>query len=308
MLESPSYLPRMRRAATLMIILATVLPSTARASGPPDNDNFANASTISSVPFATSGDLTDATTEPNEPISSCDRDGSAFPSIESRHTAWYRLDVSSPQRIDVLPDGGYVVATIYAGDSVENLRELGCTANWAQYSNGNLVPLRGWVGTGSTLFLQVDVLHVFQPVEPEPGFAGTFTLSITDHQTDSTRYSSDAGTEHQAANGWPSDNVLGFGDTTANVTVIDDVSGPVGACASLGKNQYYYGESCAPGLSLPGDPLSSFCGHGTAVVSKGVAQVIHVWIGPRYAPLACVVPKPVFSGTVTVSFHGPPGT
>jgi hypothetical protein len=57
------------RLAGLLLVagaLASAAPSTALAA-PPSNDNFADATVIGSVPFSTSVDTTEATTEPDEP-------------------------------------------------------------------------------------------------------------------------------------------------------------------------------------------------------------------------------------------------
>src|SRR2546425_10604746 len=65
--------------------LAILAGPTAAFPSPPANDNFADASAISTLPFTDSGDLNGTTTEPGEP-QFC---------IFQQETAWYAFTPSS---------------------------------------------------------------------------------------------------------------------------------------------------------------------------------------------------------------------
>ena len=88
---------------------------------PPANDDFANATTIGSVPFSETADLTAATTQASEPSPSC---------IGLQNTVWYAFTPATTQfvlaRIVGFGTGGLGV---YTGTSLADLTEFGC----AQY-------------------------------------------------------------------------------------------------------------------------------------------------------------------------------
>jgi hypothetical protein len=57
---------RVLLVAVVTAVVAFAAPATVLAS-PPSNDNFANATVITSLPFTDTGDLAGTTTEPGEP-------------------------------------------------------------------------------------------------------------------------------------------------------------------------------------------------------------------------------------------------
>jgi hypothetical protein len=119
-----------------LALAAVVLPATALAA-PPANDDFANATAISSLPFSDSVDTTEATdTGVSEP-QACYRPA---------HTIWYSLTPSSDTvlRADALGGSFDTTLTVYQGSS---LSFVGCTAFGGSVSFA--------ATAGSTYFLQL---------------------------------------------------------------------------------------------------------------------------------------------------------
>lgn len=87
----------------------------------PGNDNFANATTISALPFSDSGDLAEATTEPDEPRSCDDQD----------ETIWYVFTATADAmvRADLFGSHFGVVYNVYqsSGSGFDGLQFLGCS-------------------------------------------------------------------------------------------------------------------------------------------------------------------------------------
>jgi hypothetical protein len=70
-------------------------------SAPPANDNFANATVVTSVPYVVNGlNTSEATTEANDPVTPCGSTG--FP--QQSHSVWYRFTPSTTR--------GYAITTV----------------------------------------------------------------------------------------------------------------------------------------------------------------------------------------------------
>jgi hypothetical protein len=87
---------------------------------PPANDNFANATRISSLPFENAIDHTAATTEPSEPSPSC---------VGLQNTAWYVFTPTTTESIRATIDVFGAGLGVYTGTSLVDLTEVGCGQN-----------------------------------------------------------------------------------------------------------------------------------------------------------------------------------
>jgi hypothetical protein len=85
---------------------------------PPPNDDFANAKTITALPYSDTEDTTAATLEPGEPTPSC---GFGSPS----GSVWYAFTPTTNETVSA-SDNGFVAA--YTGTSLGSLTSLGCRA------------------------------------------------------------------------------------------------------------------------------------------------------------------------------------
>jgi len=112
---------------------------------PPPNDDFANATPISALPYSNTVDLTAASREAGEPTPSC------FFSSSGR-TAWYSFTPVESRSISgsVVNAAFSTVVAVYTGTSVDHLTEVSCRAF------GGLVTFRAEAGT--TYYFQVDGL------------------------------------------------------------------------------------------------------------------------------------------------------
>jgi hypothetical protein len=105
-------------------IAVVALPGVAKAA-PPGNDNFDNATVISSLPFSDSVDMTEATTEFNEPQ----------PCIYLSQTVWYAVTPAATGLLHVdpqgssFPDGGEVNIYQANGSGLTGLSFLTCAYN-----------------------------------------------------------------------------------------------------------------------------------------------------------------------------------
>jgi hypothetical protein len=124
---------------------------------PPPNDDFADATAFTSVPFSDSPDLTAATVEPDEPIS-C---GASF-----SQSAWYAFTPATSGSF-----GAYGISNVavYTGTSLGDLTNVAC-ADWPG--------LYFWAETGTTYYLQIWGGGVSVDVVPPP--AADFTYSPGD--------------------------------------------------------------------------------------------------------------------------------
>jgi hypothetical protein len=115
---------RMRaRAATILtsaVALAALLPGVAHAAAP-DNDAFAGATPLTTVPATAQVALAEATAEPGEPNPSCaTRTGapSAWFAFTAPRTEWITLARTS--------DDWETVLAVYTGESLDGLTEVAC--------------------------------------------------------------------------------------------------------------------------------------------------------------------------------------
>lgn len=122
---------------------------------PPANDNFSAATQITAVPFEDRVNVTDATTEQDEPESDCG---------ESYSTAWYRYVATNDQLLIASSVGsGYPVRLSVWTDSPFGLAEVACTGS------------RGRVA----LDVEAGRAYYFQAAAPYQGIASELTFSLT---------------------------------------------------------------------------------------------------------------------------------
>jgi PKD repeat protein len=103
---------------------------------PPTNDDFSDATNVTSLPFADNQDFTGATLEPGEPNSICAGD--------YVKTVWYRFTPTADglYSVSAFGDIGYAAAiNVYTGASLENLTRLTCGGS------GGLGTFHGAAGT-----------------------------------------------------------------------------------------------------------------------------------------------------------------
>jgi PKD repeat protein len=111
---------------------------------PPPNDNFVDAASIPAPPFSSTVDITNATTEPDEPTPSCSF-GSA-----SRRTVWYAFTPTATKVVLLNANAGFSTAVAaYTGGSPAALTEVACRSPF-----GGTPSFRAEAGT--TYFFQVD--------------------------------------------------------------------------------------------------------------------------------------------------------
>lgn len=126
--------------ATSAAASATVSPATA-----PSNNNFANAKPISSPPYTDSVDLTDATTQVNEPT----------PCGLAGETVWYDFHATANRRYGIDTRGSNLIATIvlYTGTSLSTLNEVECRS----HDHGDAADLILNSVAGTTYRIQIGV-------------------------------------------------------------------------------------------------------------------------------------------------------
>jgi PKD repeat protein len=125
----------------------------------PANDDFANATLITSLPFADVVDATASTVEPGEPSPSC---------LVPLNSVWYKITPSTSASLTVnLPDFWNSVA-VYSGQAIDSLTQVSCR------NYGGLLTFG--VQAGVTYYLQLvpllpfgnGVLHLNIDVAPPP--------------------------------------------------------------------------------------------------------------------------------------------
>jgi PKD repeat protein len=109
---------RVRFAAAVAIGLALVLLAAPTAFAQPTNDDFANATLISSLPFGDTVDLTAATTESSEPSPSC---------VGLQNTAWYSFTPTATEFVSAAVDQFGAGVAAYTGTSLATLTPVGCS-------------------------------------------------------------------------------------------------------------------------------------------------------------------------------------
>ncbi len=119
----------------------------------PANDDFANATNISSLPFAHSVDTFTATSEIGEPQPTCSFGAFA-------NTVWYK---TTPQQsgyleasVETENNSPYTVVGIYQGSSASDLNEVTCVSPYYYYASSAEVGFA--VTAGQTYYFQVGAL------------------------------------------------------------------------------------------------------------------------------------------------------
>src|SRR5690242_18335028 len=85
----------------------------------PSNDDFSNATLVSSVPFNDSASVVDATVQSGEPNPNCE---------PVDHTIWYRFVAKTSMQVVVNVTGSDmpVAGGLYTGGSLSTLKNIGC--------------------------------------------------------------------------------------------------------------------------------------------------------------------------------------
>ena len=108
------------RVAALLSASLFVFNVGPTAAGAPSNDNFANATVVTSLPFAATVDASSSTSEAGEPFPSC----IAFQGA----TTWYSFTPSTNVYLQAtsMKNGFLFAAGAYTGSSLATLQEVGC--------------------------------------------------------------------------------------------------------------------------------------------------------------------------------------
>jgi PKD repeat protein len=143
---------------------------------PPTNDEFANATPITSLPFTDTVDTTGATQEAGEPTPSC---WAGYP----LKTVWYAFTPMTSGSVSATMRSSYAqLIAAYTGNSLASLAEMGC-GNGYYYGNAVLTfranagttyffQVAGLFGDGGPLQFQLDVAPApvagfyFYPTDP----------------------------------------------------------------------------------------------------------------------------------------------
>jgi PKD domain len=142
-----------RGTASLILALVFVFGTTMRAqAAPPANDNFADATIISTLPFDDTLDTSDATIEAGEPTSMC---GDYYPIAES---VWYAFTPAADGMYSVsIPTAAFRPGlTIFTGSSLTDLTEVHCIF----YTNSRML---FHVNAGTTYYFQASKPNVWEP-------------------------------------------------------------------------------------------------------------------------------------------------
>lgn len=109
----------------------------------PANDNFANATPVTALPFDEEVDIIGATREPNEPLSCCDF---AYGSV------WYTFYADRTQSLSVFAYGPFFKEIgIYTGNTLAGLTKITSSA-WSDVASFTALP-------NTTYYLQVSSLN-----------------------------------------------------------------------------------------------------------------------------------------------------
>jgi len=115
--------------------------------GGPGNDNFANATVITALPYSNTIDPTGATIEPGESLPSCSFFG------PPTGTVWYAFTPASSETVTASSPAFATEVNAYSGTSLASLSSIGC----GNFSTG--ISLR--VTAGQTYYFQVGVGGIF---------------------------------------------------------------------------------------------------------------------------------------------------
>jgi hypothetical protein len=155
---------------------------------PPANDDFADATAVTSFPFTDTVDAMTATVELSEPRPSCTYGATL------RQTLWYRYTPTGDGFIEAGTDNTFrynIIVAAYRGDSLDALTEVACSQ---PYPPGNRAAFRALAGetyyiqVGSQTYNNSEFINASgspfpTPEEPPPPTMVTFfmdTLSVPD--------------------------------------------------------------------------------------------------------------------------------
>jgi hypothetical protein len=133
-------------ASALTLVTLTALPATAAT---PANDNIANATVISSLPYTIDEDISGATKETGEPRPSCDRG--------TRGTVWWTITPSASGWLVADTHGSEIrtVAAVYSG-SPGALTRVACNDDTVRNGHPSQKARVYWKATaGTQYYLQV---------------------------------------------------------------------------------------------------------------------------------------------------------
>jgi 5-hydroxyisourate hydrolase-like protein (transthyretin family) len=187
----------------ILLFTLTFTGFTPADAAPPSNDDFANAEAISSLPFSTTVDNTEATVEPVEPVN-C---GSLFQSV------WFSFTPTEAMAIRMSVDspvGGSVEIYLASGPTFADLSFLAC-ASAGELSNVQLQ-------TGQTYYLRVD------------SFGQTDSLQVNVEQI--TPPANDNFADAEVINTLPFSSIV---DNTDATTELDESIG----CGSIFQSLWY---------------------------------------------------------------------
>jgi len=149
-------------AIALLLVLPMAAPAAAAA---PDNDNLANATVISTLPFDANPDMTEATLEPGEAIG-CETFG-------MDQSVWYAWTVPDAGQLNVQIDGSYggQTAAVYGPFNAPptDVTTLGSPL-WCVFNPGADNALHEPVGAGETYVFQLTTISYWN-VSPHLGIS-----------------------------------------------------------------------------------------------------------------------------------------
>lgn len=148
---------RLRRLL-LFLVFAVALAAEPAQAQPPSNDDFANATTISSLPFSDTVDTTEATSEPvdAEVVAACGV------SVTATKTVWYSYTAPSDQFVAVDTSGSdYPVGVGVVTGGPGSFSAVSCFTGFGSFS----------ALAGQTYYLGIADIG--------SGTGGTLTLSVT---------------------------------------------------------------------------------------------------------------------------------
>jgi hypothetical protein len=143
---------------TLVALVAVMLPVAPAMAAQPSNDDFAAARTVTGVPYSDTVEVTGATLETGEPVSSCRETGA--PS----GTVWYAFTPTETTTVKIARTADFEsILAVYTGSSLSTLTETTC--QFSQYQALSLP-----VTAGQTYYLQIGTFF---------DQTGTLQLDIT---------------------------------------------------------------------------------------------------------------------------------
>jgi hypothetical protein len=199
----------------------------------PANDNFANAESITSLPFSATVDNTEASTEPGEP-QDC-----SFPF----KSVWYTLSPAENMavRVDMAGSsvGGAVSIFLASGPTFSDLTSLGCTYSGSgnstnfQLEAGKTYYLRVDGNGGQAGVLQINLQQITPPANDNFANAEVITSLPFSATVDNTNATAESG-EPQMSCGFPFRSVwYSFTPIETMAVRVDMLGSQVGGIAGI---------------------------------------------------------------------------